>query len=197
MPSMANFRYVRILDHRRVFGHMSPSSSATLEISSLSAEVCAGASFCGVAFDILTSEWPAFVAREDEYILAPSRFVALAGGEGGEGMLCTRASDQMLQERGVWPRYLSSLELLPELVPRTCWEWGQGSGLRPCPTYLRHCLLSSRRAGVPDAVRQSFLADSYLVDRETSLEAYLAQVGIEEYVMSCLPPKGLETRYGG
>jgi hypothetical protein len=204
MPSMRNFRYVRIEGHRRVFGHMSPlffeagiARAETLEISSLSAEPCEGASFCGVAFDIPREEWAAFVAREDEYVLSASKFRTLDGNVASEGMLCTSGSDQLLKERGVWPRYMASLDTLPDQTLRTCWHWAETSGLLPCACYLRHCLLSSRRDGIPDAVRQSFLDDSLLVDRKTTLREYLSRPGVEDHVMSSLPPPGLETRYGG
>eukprot|EP00304_Pavlova_gyrans_P012672 CAMPEP_0206041832 /NCGR_PEP_ID=MMETSP1466-20131121/6194_1 /ASSEMBLY_ACC=CAM_ASM_001126 /TAXON_ID=44452 /ORGANISM="Pavlova gyrans, Strain CCMP608" /LENGTH=345 /DNA_ID=CAMNT_0053416535 /DNA_START=1 /DNA_END=1040 /DNA_ORIENTATION=+ len=205
-PSMSNFRYVRILNHRRVFAHATPlffeagiAKVDTLEISSLSAEPCAGASFCGVAFDIPPDEWHALEKREDEYVLAESLYEPLDAPKGNNnprgtlvGMLCTRGSDTKLKERGVWPRYMAALETLPATAPRTCWDWAPSSGILPCPTYLRHCLLASRRSDVPDEVRESFLDDTYLCDRATTLRAYLARPGFRDYVESSLPPKELE-----
>jgi len=213
-PSMRNFRYVRILGHRRVFAHTPPifyengiAKADTLEVASLSAEPCEGGEFCGVAFEIPADEWPAFVEREDEYILKPSPFVALEnpaslcevdyGTQGGEGWLCTRSSDEALKERGVWPRYLAAIEKLPAGAPRTCWHWAETSGLLPCPAYLRHCLLSSERADVPEAVRTSFLDATFLVDRTTSLRAYLERPGVHEYIRNSHPPPSMATRYGG
>ena len=211
MPSSHNFRYVRIVDHRRCFAHISPLFSEAgiarpekLELASLSAEPSSGSSFMGVAFDIPREEWGAFVDRELEYVITPAKFQLLGAGDHGdelgegEGMLCTRGSDALLRERGVWSRYEAAFDaFVPPLELRTCWDWGEASGLMPCACYLRHCLLSSRRAGIPAAVRESFLDDTYLVDRQTTLRTYLSRPGIEEYVMSCLPPPNLETRYGG
>jgi hypothetical protein len=207
MPSSHNFRYVRILGHRRCFAHISPLFSEagiarpeTLELASLSAEPCAGSSFMGVAFDIPRDEWGAFVDRELEYVIALARFEPLDGAGDGppEGMLCTRGSDALLRERGVWSRYEAAFDAYaPPIASRTCWDWGEASGLLPCACYLRHCLLSSRRAGIPAAVRESFLDNTYLVDRKTTLREYLSRPGVEEKVMSSLPPPNLETRYGG
>lgn len=203
MPTMRNFRHVRILDHMRVFGHVNPlfheggiARYETKELSSLSAEPRPGSAFCGVAFDISRQDWPAFAARELEYVLTPSRFVALEGGEEGEGMLCVRGTDGLIRERGVWPRYEAMFDAAG-LSPRTCWEWGSESGLLPCACYLRHCLLSSRRPDVPEAVRASFLADTYLVDRRTTVGEYLATSGVEANVMASVPPPALAVRYGG
>lgn len=203
MPSMTNFRYVRIVDHQRVFAHVNPlfhdngiARYETREISSLSAEPRPGSSFCGVAFDIFEDDWPAFEAREQEYVLTPSRFVALEGGEEGEGMLCVRGSDELIKEKGLWPRYEAMFDAA-SLTPRSCWNWSMDSGLKPCATYLRHCILSSQRHGVPDAVRASFLSDTYLVDRQMTLLEYLNLPGVEARVMGSLPPPELATRYGG
>lgn len=203
MPSMTNFRYVRIVDHRRVFGHVNPlfhengiARYETLEISSLSAEPCPGSSFCGVAFDILEEDYPAFEARELEYILTPSRFVVLGSGEEGTGMLCVRGSDELIKKKGLWPRYEAMFDAA-RLTPRTCWDWGVESGLKPCPTYLRHCILSSQRPGVPDVVRASFLSDTYIVDRQMTLREYLGLPGVEARVLGSVPPPELATRYGG
>jgi hypothetical protein len=214
MPSSHNFRYVRIVDHRRCFAHISPLFSEagiakpeTLELASLSAEPSSGNSFMGVAFDIPREEWGAFVDREMEYVITLAKFQPLGDGDHGdklgegqpgEGMLCTRGSDALLQERGVWSRYEAAFDsFVPPLESRTCWDWGEASGLLPCACYLRHCLLSSRRAGIPVAVRESFLDNTYLVDRKTTLRDYLNRPGVEEYVMSSLPPPNLEARYGG
>ncbi|KAG8470398.1 hypothetical protein KFE25_008819 [Diacronema lutheri] len=203
MPTLQNFRYVRILGHRRVFAHTSPlfhengiARYETREISSLSAEPSPGSSFCGVAFDILAQDWPAFVAREAEYVLSPSTFVSLDGGEEGSGMLCIRGSDDLIKQRGTWPRYEAMFDA-SGLEPRTCWDWDVDSGLKPCACYLRHCLLSSQRADVPAVVRESFLSDSFLVDRRTTLREYLRLPGVEARIMASVPPPGLGTRYGG
>lgn len=234
-PSLTNFRYVRILGRRRVFGHVPPlffeagiARPETLELSSLSCEEHGEASCCGVAFDIPQHEWSALVEREDEYVLKLNPYVTVnadgtPGDEKGFGMLCTPATDVILQERGVWPRYAAALasigrsdvpqvrptspfpaiELSHRHVPfvlvgaQTCWHWEKDSGLLPCTTYLRHCLLSSRKVDVPACVRASFLDDTVLVDRSTTLRAYLSRPGVEQHVMNALPPPGLETRYNG
>jgi len=66
------------------------------------------------------------------------------------------------------------------------------SGLRPCATYLRHCVLASINMG--KLCHDSFLDDTYLVDRETTIRSYL-----EKYpeIMNTSPPPELRERYGG
>ena len=92
----------------------------------------------------------------------------------------------------------SSDDRLPEDFPRppnvsVIWDWSPSSGLKPADTYLRHCLLAMAKIGA-DA-EQSFLHDTTLIDRKTSLHEYL---GTErETVMAAIPPAALATRFGG
>ena len=65
-------------------------------------------------------------------------------------------------------------------------------GVRPCAVYLRHCVLAAERMGA--ACYASFLDDTYLVDRSTTIRQYLAQ---HPEVMSTPPPPALAERYGG
>ncbi|KAH8098202.1 hypothetical protein JL720_1134 [Aureococcus anophagefferens] len=74
----------------------------------------------------------------------------------------------------------------------TIWDWSRDSGLRPCACYLRHCVLAVTKAG--PAALDSFLDDTYLVDRETTLRTYL---GANPHVMDTRPPESLIGRYSG
>ena len=96
----------------------------------------------------------------------------------------------------------SADDALPEDVKRTAtehgltsvWHWPQDSGLEPADIYLRHCLLANEKAGGEAA--RSFLHDTYLADRTTTLAAYLASPAGER-VRACRPPEDLAKRFGG
>ena len=97
-------------------------------------------------------------------------FTTLDGQPAGSGMLCLASSDAAYGEQWGQPRFdeLYTAHGLP-----TIWGWSRGSGLRPCACYLRHCALAAERLGA-DA-HASFLDDTVLVDRATTVRAYLAQ----------------------
>lgn len=62
----------------------------------------------------------------------------------------------------------------------------------PCRAYLRHVVLAARRLGA-DAER-CVLDNTFLADRKTTVREHLRR---DPGVMLELPPKGLESRYGG
>eukprot|EP00123_Amoebidium_parasiticum_P014097 comp22325_c1_seq2/m.33185 comp22325_c1_seq2/g.33185 ORF comp22325_c1_seq2/g.33185 comp22325_c1_seq2/m.33185 type:complete len:104 (-) comp22325_c1_seq2:364-675(-) len=72
------------------------------------------------------------------------------------------------------------------------WDWAPDSGLLPCRTYLRHCVLAASRHG--DKVRQDFLDTTYLVDRRTTIADYLTA---HMDIMNEMPPPSLAARYSG
>ena len=74
----------------------------------------------------------------------------------------------------------------------TIWGHPPDSGVRPCAVYLRHCVLAAERMG--EACLASFLDETYLIDRVTTIRQYLEQ---HPEVMSTLPPPALAERYGG
>ena len=49
--------------------------------------------------------------------------------------------------------------------------WAHDSGLLPCGAYLRHCVLAAKRLGA--VAHDSFLDDTYLCDRKTTVRQYL------------------------
>ena len=62
----------------------------------------------------------------------------------------------------------------------------------PADVYLRHCVLSAQKAG-HEAYR-SFLDDTLLCDRVTTLRQYL---DANPEIMNVQPPPGLESRFNG
>ncbi|KAL7543658.1 hypothetical protein ACHAXR_012952 [Thalassiosira sp. AJA248-18] len=117
------------------------------------------------------------------------------------GVICRRSTDEAYLAQ--WGETHWRSQYLKYGV-KTIWNWDRDSGLRPCPAYLRHCVLASWNCGgandswTSDSAGgmcyQSFLDETYLVDRETTIRDYLKQ---HPGVMEREPPESLRERYGG
>mmetsp|Transcript_25812 Transcript_25812/g.40026 ORF Transcript_25812/g.40026 Transcript_25812/m.40026 type:complete len:247 (-) Transcript_25812:856-1596(-) len=216
--NLKNFRLGRVENYRRVFGHapsfffeINISNMETKEMASLSVEPCDGAGFVcsvfevpndglmeirGSSDEIFLSD--AFRLREEEFDFAMVPYknleetaVSYADNEQNApvGVLCTRSTDEAyitMWGEETFERKYKSIGL------ETIWCYDEGSGLRPCAIYMRHCVLAARNMG--DACYNSFLDETYLVDRKTTVRAYL-----EKYpnIMTMVPPPELTERYGG
>jgi hypothetical protein len=121
----------------------------------------------------------------------------------GEGVICIASNDLSLMNKNIE---------IPDSIKDKggIWHWPHDSGLLPANIYLRHCLLALRiqnddevekttsESAPTDATAdayESFLHDTYLADRETTLATYLKDHYDE--VMSSRPPPHLATRFGG
>ena len=206
-PSASRFRLGRVRGWRRVFGHPAHIFFArgiarpdTREIASLCAEPSedAASGFVVAAFDVPASELPALLEREEEFNFVEVPIYPLGGGASSPpestGIMCTRATDEeVLDRRGHRAKYEAALS--PHFGSVTVWGWGADSGLRPCPVYCRHCVLASQKPGVPKEAADSFLDETLLADRRTTLRQYLQADG--GHVMHTLPPPELAARYNG
>ena len=160
----------------------------TLKIASLSAEPAPpDVSFVAAAFEVVLddSQREAFLRREPEYKIDTAPFYAIddeGGSEAlGEGVICLASKD-------------SDIDLTKKPASmESVWGWSRDSGLLPFSLYLRHCLLAVEKVG--GAAHKSFLKDTYLVDRQTTLAEYLHEQG--EEVMSSRPPQYLRKRFSG
>eukprot|EP00934_Nitzschia_sp_Nitz4_P000150 Nitzschia sp. Nitz4//scaffold264_size26629//5645//6343//NITZ4_008232-RA/size26629-processed-gene-0.51-mRNA-1//1//CDS//3329544791//150//frame0 len=205
-PDLINFRLGRVRNYRRVFGHPASiffqrgiANLETLEMSSLSAEYCEGhpGFICSIfevpGTDMLTNGLPSqkFLEREEEFnIVLDVEYTGITSPEvQGTGILCTSSSDETYLSRWGEPHFEKQYK---QYGVDTIWGWKRDSGLRPCDVYLRHCYLAAKSMG--DDCFNSFLDETYLVDRETKLRQY-----VEEHpeVLEKLPPKALEGRYSG
>ena len=208
-PGVVNFRLARCKGWRRVFSHPAAvffergiAKPETLEISSLSAEPVEGTDgFVVATFDVPATELPALLEREEEYNFVEIPFYPLTSNdvedqEIGRGWMCTRSTDEeVLDIRGHRAKYSSFLA--PHYDSVSIWdEWGTDSGILPCPVYLRHCLLASRRDDVLKEATDSFVSETYLADRKTTLAEYLLTEN-GKIVMETRPPPALEGRYSG
>ena len=220
-PNLTNFRLGRVPGYRRVFAHPASiffqrdiADLSTKEMSSLSAESCAGASFVCSVFEVpmkglIMEEVPrrfcpsqAFREREEEFNIQLVPYEELDNDDVSNdqdisrikknntlGVLCMRSTDEAYIS--MWGQKHFDRQYKAFGV-NTIWNFGLDSGLRPCAVYLRHCTLAAQSMG--SECYNSFLDETFLVDRTTTIRSYL-----HEYpdIMKTLPPPELATRYGG
>eukprot|EP01052_Picozoa_sp_SAG31_P008964 SAG31_NODE_461_length_15359_cov_8.989253_3_plen_134_part_00 len=112
----------------------------------------------------------------------------------GYGYMCTRSTDaEILDVRGHREKYTAALQ--EHYGFTSIWDnWGPDSGLLPTPVYCRHCVLAASKEGVPKTARESFLDETFLADRRTTLRKYLEMA---PHVMASEPPPELVGRYSG
>ena len=104
-----------------------------------------------------------FFGAKTEYNFVETPFYPLKSDsedpnkEIGRGYMCTRSTDhEVLDKRGLRTKY--SAYLSPHFEFVSVWDdWPQGCGILPCPVYLRHCVLASRRDDVSVEAKESFM----------------------------------------
>ena len=117
-------------------------------------------------------------------------FTELNAESTGTGLICVGATDQLYISR--WGLQAYQQRYLDRGLAGGIWGWGLDSGILPCSVYLRHCYLSAQNLG--SEALDSFLDDTFLVDRQTTVREYLAA---NPEVLTTLPPPSLEGRYSG
>lgn len=194
---VSRFRLGRLRGYRRAFRH-TPSffvrvgiaSVATKELASLSVEECDDEGEIWVSlFDLPESQLDAFRRRENEYDIRSVPYLDADGQPGGEGLLCCNTSDAHQKELNgadAFERDYVSVGL------PTLWHWAADSGLLPCRTYLRHCVLSARAHG-PE-VEANLLDRTLLVDRATTIREHLAR---HPEILTEAVPEAVAERYPG
>jgi len=198
-PALTGFRLARVQGYRRVFRH--PAGiffergivpAGTLEFSSLSVEPCDERSIVVAVMEIPGLDWDALARREEEFDLVMTPFQPLdqtGGDTQQQGLMCLPSSDEHFVKK--WgPGQMEKSYGQHGIV--TIWGYGPDSGILPCPVYLRHCVLAAEKAG-PVAFG-SFLDDTFLADRKTSIREYLKS---RPDIMTTLPPPSLTERYNG
>lgn len=214
-------RYRRVFDHpTSIFFQRGLTNMETNELASLSAEEIEpecesgyrGGFVCSV-FEvpreqvyrdeessdgtITTKPTGAFLEREEEYDIVEVPYTDFSETDRetevsstNMGILCTRFTDEGFVERWGKDRFD---ENFGKYGIQTIWDWERESGLRPCRVYLRHCYLAAQSMG--QECFDSFLDETFLVDRATTLREYIDQhPGLIE---NTVPPPGFEQRYGG
>lgn len=202
-PDLQNFRLVRVPNYRRIFAH--PTSIffqrkiADLEskqMASLSAEYCAGnVGFVAAVFDVSSTNMmkdgvpsQAFLEREEEFDIIEVPYQDV-DGETKRGILCAASTDEKYMQRWGKEHFVERYE---QYGIDTIWHWRHDSDIKPCAVYLRHCYLAAKSMG--DECFNSFLDDTYLVDRTTTLRQYMEH---HPEVLDTRPPSELAERYCG
>lgn len=204
-PDLKNFRLARLPKYRRVFGHPASiffqrniANMETLEMSSLSVEYVSEdyAGFLCAAYEVakhgmMDDGMPslAYLEREEEFDIQPVMFFDLTTNSTGEGICCLRSTDENYIQR--WGKQRFDDHFTRYGVD-TIWNWPYNSGLRPCALYLRHCYLAAQNMGTE--CFESFLDETYLVDRKTTIRDYLIQ---HPAVLDNKPPPDFVERYSG
>ncbi len=103
------------------------------------------------------------------------------------GLMCVASTDEEYIER--W-----GLQQFNEKTLRTglnrIWNWPQDAALKPCPVYFSHCYAAAGSLG--SHVLDSFLDETFLVDRTTTVRDY---VNRNPDIMFVQPPPMHESRY--
>jgi hypothetical protein len=207
-PNLKRFRRGRVDNYRRVFGHPTSiffrrgiANTDTKEMSSLAVEPARGYGFVASIFevskaDLIEGSQPglAFLKREEEFDIVQVPFVDLDSSHGGsrndaKGIICTRSTDEEFIRKWGQDHFDDHYK---KYGIETIWKWQPDSGLRPCAIYLRHCVLASRSLG--QECYDSFLDDTYLVDRRTTIREYLKMY---PRILDLHPPADLVDRYSG
>ena len=204
-PDLQNFRLGRVPNYRRVFGHPASifmqrgiGNLETKELSSLSAEYAEGhPGFICSIFEVpnddmmengLPSE--AFLEREEEFNIIEVPYKDFYDADSSKkAVLCTSSSDEAYFSRWGEDRFEKNYR---QYGIETIWGWKRDSGLRPCAVYLRHCYLAAKSMG--DECFNSFLDETFLVDRKTTVREYLEK---HPGVLDTTPPPELVGRYSG
>lgn len=216
-PDLDNFRIVRVRGYRRVFGHphlfligqsIVDLADTSLRLASLSAEKVVNSGYTSpaeeeavgfvvAAFDVELDDAQRrdFVERERAYDLAKvpyydidSDCIALPKGR---GVICLAGSNDAELPQILHP----VVSRIREQLGQGVWQWKYDSGLLPADVYLRHCLLAVEKAG-PIAMH-SFVNETYLADRNTTVAEYLDKDNNRERVMAARPPDHLLQRFNG
>ena len=141
----------------------------------------------------------AFLEREEEFAIVPVPYLEFYEesssqqqqdtAESKTALICARSTDDAYLERWGKERFH---EYYAKYGIESIWGWKENSGLRPCAVYLRHCYLSAQSMG--EECLASFLDDTVLVDRITTVRQYLEQY---PEVLLNEPPPELVDRYSG
>lgn len=168
----------------------------TKEMSSLSTEFVDGhPGFICSVFEVPNDDMmdngvpsPTFLEREEEFDIIEVPYEESDSKE-SRGILCAAGTDEIYMKR--WGKERFEVNYKKYGIDKI-WGWERDSGLRPCAVYLRHCYLAAKSMG--DECLDSFLDETVLVDRQTTVREYLKE---NPRVLETEPPPSLVGRYSG
>jgi hypothetical protein len=206
-PELQNFRLGRVPNYRRVFAHpasifiqLGIANLETKEMSSLSAEYSEGdpGFVCSIFEvpndDMMSNGLPsaAFLEREEEFNILEVPYIDFLNPDKDESkraVLCTSSTDEAYLRLWGQDRFEKHYG---QYGVQKIWGWERNSGLRPCAVYFRHCYLAAKSMG--EECYDSFLDDTFLVDRKTTVREYIQRF---PEVLDVMPPPELVERYSG
>jgi hypothetical protein len=213
--------YQRMFAHpTSIFFQRKIANRSTLEMASLSCEYNPNCSFIATAFDIPVSEMmdvttntytpkSEFVQREEEFAIIPvpyleppyddstnNNVVSTTNTTGTSkkyrvGMICAKSSDEIYLAK--WGHEQFQVRYQQYGISKI---WNYPStfiSIKPCTIYLYHCYMASKNMG--QECHDSFLDETYLVDRTTTLRQYLSDHPTLFHNLQ-IPPE-LQDRYCG
>lgn len=140
-------------------------------------------------FDIVMVPYEELDTRDEDNEQVPSSSFQNNARNPPMGIICRRSTDEAYLSR--WGHHHFQKQYKQYGI-NTIWGWDKDSNLKPCPVYLRHCVLASQNCG--KECHDSFLDETFLVDRKTTIREYL---NLYPELMNLEPPKDLKHRYGG
>jgi hypothetical protein len=87
--------------------------------------------FVACAYLIPRVEWEPLAEREEESAFVEANYQPLdekAPDLGGMGFMCTRSTDEKMQETSLWARYVTHLSSVYGYGFVSVWNWGPESG---------------------------------------------------------------------
>lgn len=185
---------LRVFRHpASIFFERGVADLVNMRMSSLCCEKAPGHSFLAVTFAVDGETSEAYLKREEEFSFDIAPFTALdastAPTPSGVGLICVDSSDETYIAR--WGQAMYEEKYLSRGL-KGIWCYDENSGIEPCWVYLRHCYLSAQNLG--PAVLDSFLDDTFLADRKTTIRQYLNS---HPDVLTTMPPDNLIGRYSG
>ena len=190
--------YQRMFAHpTSIFFQRNIANLSTLEMASLSCEYNPNSSFIATAFDIPVSDMIdtttntytpkiEFVQREEEFAIIPVPYMEehLDIGDNDAvvvtttteiatkhkvGMICAKSSDEIYMAKWGYDHFQVRYQ---QYGISGIWNYPTTFiSIKPCTIYLYHCYKASQNMG--DKCHASFLDETYLVDRTTTLRQYL------------------------
>lgn len=207
-PNLHNFRTVEINGMIRIFSQPAAifferriADISERTVCSLCVEKNPDHSFKGVAFDLTDAndiDSDTFLLREEEFNFDIVMYKELSISDVSDigsidqlqtGLICTRSTDEIYHKRWGIDRFN---ERYQQYGCESIWKYDASSGLLPCSLYLRHCYLAASKLG--DDMLMSFLDETYLIDRTTTVREYLK---LNKHILELQPPQNLIGRYSG
>lgn len=172
MPTLTNFRLVRVPNYIRIFNKVGvvfhtrrTISAADLRRASCASRWREGAEIICTTFECPAEEWPALFEREHRFKWIDVEFVEQDGSL-GIGKMCTEWTDEAYRTYRIKDDE-DYFKRVGQYYQGKLWR----DDILPFPEYLQLCLTAA--GSHSDELVTHFLRSSYLADGITTVESYL------------------------